>query len=167
MHDDYGVPQSGERIRGNDKAWTVYENYPGIPDLIDYSYRLDGDLAVVEMILDYDEKGYEGGALLSRDSPALLAGSAGLFGHAKPTQSYPLVVVPVLAVVVVVADFGDDRGLSYWQAAREQLGVKRLVQRFGRLGGQLGVDVPQHDPLGADLRAFGSAQPKWSHSEIL
>ena len=44
----------------------------------------------------------------------------GPYGHAKPTQSYPLVVVvPVLAFVVVViltlvvADLGDDRGLSY------------------------------------------------------
>ena len=41
----------------------------------------------------------------------------GPYGHAKPTQSYPLViVVPVLAFVVVViltlvvADLGDDRG---------------------------------------------------------
>src|SRR5215208_3012541 len=37
MHDDY-----------------VYENYPSIPNLIEYSYRLNGDLAVIEMILDYD-----------------------------------------------------------------------------------------------------------------
>jgi hypothetical protein len=67
-------------------------------------------------------KKYEGGALCGEKSPALLAGSGGLFGHAKPTQSYPLVVVvvvltvvvvPVLAVVVVAADFGIDRGLSY------------------------------------------------------
>ena len=58
MHDDYveEYPQSGERIRGKDNARTIYENYPGIPNLIDYSYRLDGDLAVVEMILDYDGK---------------------------------------------------------------------------------------------------------------
>jgi hypothetical protein len=58
MHDDYveEYPQSGERIRGKDNARTVYENYPGIPNLIDYSYLLDGDLAVVEMILDYDGK---------------------------------------------------------------------------------------------------------------
>jgi ketosteroid isomerase-like protein len=58
MHDDYveEYPQSGERIRGKDNARRVYENYPGIPNLIDYSYLLDGDLAVVEMILDYDGK---------------------------------------------------------------------------------------------------------------
>ena len=56
MHDDYveEYPQSGERIRGKDNARAVYENYPGIPNLIDYSYMLEGDLAVVEMILDYD-----------------------------------------------------------------------------------------------------------------
>jgi hypothetical protein len=58
MHDDYveEYPQSGERTRGKDNARRVYENYPGIPNLIDYSYLLDGDLAVVEMILDYDGK---------------------------------------------------------------------------------------------------------------
>ena len=57
MHDDYveEIPQSGERIRGKDNARTVYENYPGLPTLIDYSYRLSGDLAVIEMTLDYDE----------------------------------------------------------------------------------------------------------------
>jgi len=56
MHDDYveEYPQSGERIRGKDNARAVYERYPGIPGLIDYSYMLEGDLAVVEMILDYD-----------------------------------------------------------------------------------------------------------------
>jgi SnoaL-like domain len=47
-------PQSGERIRGKDNARTVYENYPSIPNLIDFSYRVNGDLAVIEMILDYD-----------------------------------------------------------------------------------------------------------------
>ncbi len=50
MHDDSveEYPQSGERIRGKDNARRVYENYPGIPNLIDYSYLLDGDLAVVQ-----------------------------------------------------------------------------------------------------------------------
>jgi ketosteroid isomerase-like protein len=56
MHDDYveEYPQSDERIRGKDNARTVYENYPSIPNLIEYSYRINGDLAVIEMILDYD-----------------------------------------------------------------------------------------------------------------
>ena len=56
MDNDYveEYPQSGERIRGRQNAQTVYENYPSLPTLIDYSYRLSGDLAVVEMILDYD-----------------------------------------------------------------------------------------------------------------
>ena len=56
VHEDYveEYPQSGERIRGKDNARTVYENYPSIPNLIDYSYRVNGDLAVIEMILDYD-----------------------------------------------------------------------------------------------------------------
>jgi SnoaL-like domain len=58
MHDEYveEYPQSGERIRGKDNARAVYENYPGLPTLIDYSYRLSGDFAVVEIILDYDGK---------------------------------------------------------------------------------------------------------------
>src|ERR687898_968978 len=33
---------------------------------------------------------------LSPKSPALLVDSGGPHGHAKPTQSYPLIVVPVL-----------------------------------------------------------------------
>jgi hypothetical protein len=55
MHEDYveEYPQSCERIHGKDNARTVYENYPSIPNLIDYSYRVNGDLAVIEMILDY------------------------------------------------------------------------------------------------------------------
>jgi ketosteroid isomerase-like protein len=56
MHDDYveEYPQSGEKIRGKDNVRTVYENYPGLPMLIDYSCRLSGDLAVVEVTLEYD-----------------------------------------------------------------------------------------------------------------
>jgi ketosteroid isomerase-like protein len=56
VHDDYveEYPQSGERIRGKDNARTVYENYPSIPNLIDYRYRVAGDMAVVEMTLEYD-----------------------------------------------------------------------------------------------------------------
>ena len=49
-----------------------------------------------------------------------LADFGGPYSYAKPTQSYPLVVVVVIAFVVVVviavvgvADFGVDRGLSY------------------------------------------------------
>ena len=56
MHDDYveEYPQSGERIRGKDVARTVYENYPSVPELVDYTHRVAGDMAVVEMVLDYD-----------------------------------------------------------------------------------------------------------------
>jgi hypothetical protein len=55
LHDDYveEYPQSGERIRGKGNARGVYENYPGIPSLVDFDYRVAGDLAVVEMVLDY------------------------------------------------------------------------------------------------------------------
>ena len=41
-----------------------------------------------------------------------LADLGGPYSLARPTQSYPLVVVVVLAFVFV-ADFGVDRGLSY------------------------------------------------------
>jgi ketosteroid isomerase-like protein len=56
MHDDYveEYPQSGEKIRGKDNVRTVYENYPGLPTLIDYSYKLSGELAVVEVTLEYE-----------------------------------------------------------------------------------------------------------------
>jgi len=56
MHEDYveEYPQSGERIRGKDNARTMYESYPSIPNLIDYSYTISGDLAVIEMVLDYE-----------------------------------------------------------------------------------------------------------------
>lgn len=56
MHDDYVevYPQSGEKIRGKDNVRTVYENYPGLPTLVDYSHKLSGDLAVVEVTLEYD-----------------------------------------------------------------------------------------------------------------
>jgi ketosteroid isomerase-like protein len=56
--DDYveEYPQSGERLRGKDKVRELYENYPGQPNLIDRSYKVSGDLAAVEMVLDYDGK---------------------------------------------------------------------------------------------------------------
>ena len=56
MHDDYveEYPQSGERIRGKDNARAVYESYSGLPTLIDYSYKISGDLAVIELSFDYD-----------------------------------------------------------------------------------------------------------------
>jgi hypothetical protein len=55
LHDDYleEYHQSGERIRGKDNARSVYENYPAIPSLVEFDYRVAGDLAVVEMVLDY------------------------------------------------------------------------------------------------------------------
>ena len=56
MHGDVveEYPQSGERVRGKDNARSVYENYPSIPNLVDYGYRVAGDMGVVEMTLDYD-----------------------------------------------------------------------------------------------------------------
>src|SRR5215211_4673212 len=52
LHDDYveEYPQSGERIRGKHNSRVVAENYPGgLPNMIDYSYKLSGDLGVGEM----------------------------------------------------------------------------------------------------------------------
>jgi hypothetical protein len=68
------------------------------------------------------QRKYESEALPGEKNPALLvelADSGGSLGHTKPTQSYPLVLVPVITFVVVilavvaVADFGDDLRLSY------------------------------------------------------
>ncbi len=55
MHDDYveEFPQSDERIRGKDNWRKLAENYPGLPKLIDHSYKLREDLAVIEMTLEY------------------------------------------------------------------------------------------------------------------
>ena len=55
LHDDYveEFPQSGERIRGKDNRRTMAENYPGLPTLVDHSYKLSGDLAIIEMTVDY------------------------------------------------------------------------------------------------------------------
>ena len=78
-----------------------------------------------------------------------LADSGRPYGHAKPTQSQPLIVLVALAFVVavvlamvVVCVLGNDRGLSCEQSTLEQVRVERLVERFGRLGGQLGVNAP-------------------------
>jgi hypothetical protein len=57
VHEDYveEYPQSGERIRGKQTSRTVNENYPGgLPDLVDYSFELNGDLGVLEMLVEYD-----------------------------------------------------------------------------------------------------------------
>lgn len=56
MHDDYveEFPQSGERIRGKQNARIVLENFPGgLPNLVDHSYVVSGDLGVMKMTLDY------------------------------------------------------------------------------------------------------------------
>ncbi len=56
MHDDYveEFPQSGERIRGMQDARSVLENFPGaLPNLLDHSYVVSGDLGAMKMNLDY------------------------------------------------------------------------------------------------------------------
>ncbi len=56
VHDDYveEYPQSGERIRGKQNVRAVNENYPGLPNVIDHSYVVSGDLGVMKVTLDYD-----------------------------------------------------------------------------------------------------------------
>jgi hypothetical protein len=57
VHEDYveEYPQSGERIRGKQTARTVNENYPGgLPNIIDHRFELNGDLGVLEMLVEYD-----------------------------------------------------------------------------------------------------------------
>jgi SnoaL-like domain len=55
LHDDYveEFPQSGERIRGKDNWRMMAENYPGLPTLADHSYKISGDLAVIEITVEY------------------------------------------------------------------------------------------------------------------
>ena len=56
LHDDYveEYPQSGESIRGKHNARMDAENYPGsLPNMIDYSYIVSGDLGVGELLLEY------------------------------------------------------------------------------------------------------------------
>ena len=58
VHDDYveEYPQSGERIHGKQNARSILENYPGgLPNLLDYSYVLSGDLGVLKMTLEYGD----------------------------------------------------------------------------------------------------------------
>jgi ketosteroid isomerase-like protein len=56
LHDDHveEYPQSGERIRGKDNRRKIAENYPGLPNVTDHSYKISGDLAVIETTLEYD-----------------------------------------------------------------------------------------------------------------
>ncbi len=57
LADDYveEYPQSGERVRGKDNRRKIPENYPGgLPNLVDHSYKISGDLAVIETTLEYD-----------------------------------------------------------------------------------------------------------------
>ena len=57
LRDDHVAeyPQSGERIKGKDDWRKIAENYPdGLPDMIDHSFKLNGELGVAEMVFEYD-----------------------------------------------------------------------------------------------------------------
>lgn len=52
LHDDYveEYPQSSERIRGKHNWRSILQNYPGRPNIIDYGFKLGGELGVAELI---------------------------------------------------------------------------------------------------------------------
>jgi hypothetical protein len=56
LHDDYveEYPQSSERIRGKHNWRSILQNYPGRPNIIDYGFKLGGELGVAELIAEYD-----------------------------------------------------------------------------------------------------------------
>jgi hypothetical protein len=56
FHDNYveEYPQSGVRIRGKQNGRSILENYPGLPSVINHSYKISGDLGVMEMTPEYD-----------------------------------------------------------------------------------------------------------------
>jgi ketosteroid isomerase-like protein len=56
LHDDYveEYPQSSERIRGKHNWRSILQNYPGRPNIIDYGFKLGGELDVAELIAEYD-----------------------------------------------------------------------------------------------------------------
>ena len=56
LHDDYveEYPQSSERISGKHNWRSILQNYPGRPNIIDYGFKLGGELGVAELIAEYD-----------------------------------------------------------------------------------------------------------------
>ena len=57
LHEDYVEEylQSGERIRSKQNSRVVAENYPGgLPNMIDYSLKVSGELGIGEMLFEYD-----------------------------------------------------------------------------------------------------------------
>lgn len=48
-------PQSGERIRGKENAMAINKNYPGMPKMELGEIRVSGDLAVMQVTLDYGQ----------------------------------------------------------------------------------------------------------------
>lgn len=59
LHDDFieEYPQSGERIKGKRNLRKVYDNFEGMPDLQAYNLHVQGDLALVETLLEYPKQG--------------------------------------------------------------------------------------------------------------
>ncbi len=55
LHEDVveEYPQSGERIRGLQNYRSYIENIPRMPNVIDYSIKVSGDLAVAERAVEY------------------------------------------------------------------------------------------------------------------
>lgn len=59
LHEDYveEFPQSGERIKGKENWRKVYEAFPNMPEIKGYNLHVAGDIAVLEMLLDYPDSG--------------------------------------------------------------------------------------------------------------
>ena len=59
IHDDYTeiFPQSGEKIRGKEKFQKFYENFSNLPKVKGYNVQLEGNIGVLEMLLDYPDGG--------------------------------------------------------------------------------------------------------------
>jgi limonene-1,2-epoxide hydrolase len=51
-------PQSGERIRGRDNIMAINTNYPGLPTMTPRRTIAGGDIAVSEVVLDYNGQIY-------------------------------------------------------------------------------------------------------------
>jgi ketosteroid isomerase-like protein len=56
VHDDIveEYPQSEKRIRGKQNYLSIFENFPVMPNVLNYRLTLSGDLAIAERTVEYD-----------------------------------------------------------------------------------------------------------------
>ena len=55
VHEDVveEYPQSGERIVGKHNYLSVFENFPLMPNVLEYRFTISGDLAIAERTVEY------------------------------------------------------------------------------------------------------------------